>query len=86
MARAAHGAAVYGNKLLIFAGYDGNAKLNTCLWMMSLVILSFQTVQTLIRLLLVLSGFALFEIQYVSLLHCSMLIPLCSDLEGIFQI
>lgn len=28
MARAAHGAAVYNNKLWIFAGYDGNARLN----------------------------------------------------------
>ncbi|XP_060568676.1 leucine-zipper-like transcriptional regulator 1 [Ruditapes philippinarum] len=28
VARAAHGAAVYNNKLWIFAGYDGNARLN----------------------------------------------------------
>ena len=27
-ARAAHGAVVYDNKLWIFAGYDGNARLN----------------------------------------------------------
>ncbi|KAK3599084.1 hypothetical protein CHS0354_024412 [Potamilus streckersoni] len=36
VARAAHGAAVYGDKLWIFAGYDGNARLND-MWTMSLV-------------------------------------------------
>ena len=35
VARAAHGAAVYGGKLWIFAGYDGNARLND-MWTMSL--------------------------------------------------
>ena len=36
VARAAHGAAVYDNKLWIFAGYDGNARLND-MWTISLV-------------------------------------------------
>ena len=35
VARAAHGAAVYGWKLWIFAGYDGNARLND-MWTVSL--------------------------------------------------
>ena len=35
MPRAAHGAAVYDRKLWIFAGYDGNARLND-MWTMSL--------------------------------------------------
>ncbi|XP_076107039.1 leucine-zipper-like transcriptional regulator 1 [Mytilus galloprovincialis] len=35
VARAAHGAAVYGCKLWIFAGYDGNARLND-MWTVSL--------------------------------------------------
>ncbi|XP_020285285.1 leucine-zipper-like transcriptional regulator 1 isoform X2 [Pseudomyrmex gracilis] len=34
--RSAHGAAVYDNKLWIFAGYDGNARLND-MWTISLV-------------------------------------------------
>lgn len=33
--RAAHGAAVYNDKLWIFAGYDGNARLND-MWTVSL--------------------------------------------------
>lgn len=33
--RSAHGAAVYDNKLWIYAGYDGNARLND-MWTMSL--------------------------------------------------
>ena len=36
VARAAHGAAVYDGKLWIFAGYDGNARLND-MWTISLV-------------------------------------------------
>lgn len=36
VARAAHGAAVYDNKLWIFAGYDGNARLND-MWTVSLL-------------------------------------------------
>ncbi|XP_012940916.1 leucine-zipper-like transcriptional regulator 1 [Aplysia californica] len=36
VARAAHGAAVYGGKLWIFAGYDGNARLND-MWTVSLL-------------------------------------------------
>ena len=35
VARAAHGAAVYSDKLWIFAGYDGNARLND-MWTVSL--------------------------------------------------
>ena len=35
VARAAHGAAVYNDKLWIFAGYDGNARLND-MWTISL--------------------------------------------------
>ena len=38
VARAAHGAAVYDGKLWIFAGYDGNARLND-MWTMSLTVL-----------------------------------------------
>lgn len=34
--RSAHGAAIYDNKLWIYAGYDGNARLND-MWTMSLV-------------------------------------------------
>ena len=34
--RAAHGAAVYEDKLWIFAGYDGNARLND-MWTIPLV-------------------------------------------------
>lgn len=34
--RSAHGAAVYDNKLWIFAGYDGNARLND-MWTISLL-------------------------------------------------
>ena len=37
MARAAHGAAVYDGKLWIFAGYDGNARLND-MWTVSLIV------------------------------------------------
>jgi len=36
VARAAHGAAIYDNKLWIFAGYDGNARLND-MWTIELV-------------------------------------------------
>ncbi|PVD31376.1 hypothetical protein C0Q70_06788 [Pomacea canaliculata] len=36
VARAAHGAAVYDGKLWIFAGYDGNARLND-MWVISLI-------------------------------------------------
>ena len=36
MARAAHGAAVHDGKLWIFAGYDGNARLND-MWTTSLI-------------------------------------------------
>ena len=36
VARSAHGAAVYEGKLWIFAGYDGNARLND-MWTVSLV-------------------------------------------------
>lgn len=36
VARAAHGAAMYDNKLWIFAGYDGNARLND-MWTVSLL-------------------------------------------------
>ncbi|XP_015122365.1 leucine-zipper-like transcriptional regulator 1 [Diachasma alloeum] len=36
VARSAHGAAVYDNKLWIFAGYDGNARLND-MWTISLL-------------------------------------------------
>ena len=36
VARAAHGAAVYGGKLWIFAGYDGNARLND-MWTVALL-------------------------------------------------
>ncbi len=36
VARAAHGAAVYDGKLWIFAGYDGNARLND-MWTISLI-------------------------------------------------
>lgn len=36
VARAAHGAAVYDGKLWIFAGYDGNARLND-MWTISLL-------------------------------------------------
>lgn len=35
--RSAHGAAVYDGKLWIFAGYDGNARLND-MWTISLVV------------------------------------------------
>lgn len=37
MPRSAHGAAVYDNKLWIFAGYDGNARLND-MWTISLLV------------------------------------------------
>ena len=37
VARSAHGAAVYDNKLWIFAGYDGNARLDD-MWTMSLAV------------------------------------------------
>ena len=36
VARAAHGAAVHDGKLWIFAGYDGNARLND-MWTISLI-------------------------------------------------
>nr|XP_031838427.1 leucine-zipper-like transcriptional regulator 1 isoform X2 [Nomia melanderi] len=36
VARSAHGAAIYDNKLWIFAGYDGNARLND-MWTISLL-------------------------------------------------
>lgn len=36
MPRAAHGAAVYEGQLWIFAGYDGNARLND-MWTISLL-------------------------------------------------
>jgi hypothetical protein len=36
VARSAHGAAVYDGKLWIFAGYDGNARLND-MWTISLL-------------------------------------------------
>lgn len=35
--RSAHGAAIFDNKLWIFAGYDGNARLND-MWTVSLVV------------------------------------------------
>lgn len=35
--RSAHGAAVFDNKLWIFAGYDGNARLND-MWTISLTV------------------------------------------------
>lgn len=35
--RSAHGAAVYDDKLWIFAGYDGNARLND-MWTINLVV------------------------------------------------
>lgn len=37
VARSAHGAAVYDNKLWIYAGYDGNARLND-MWTISLAV------------------------------------------------
>lgn len=37
MPRSAHGAAVYDDKLYIFAGYDGNARLND-MWTINLVV------------------------------------------------
>lgn len=37
MPRSAHGAVVYDNKLWIFAGYDGNARLND-MWTISLLV------------------------------------------------
>lgn len=40
--RSAHGAAVYDDKLWIFAGYDGNARLND-MWTTNLVVRSFVT-------------------------------------------
>ena len=36
MPRAAHGAAVYDGKMWIFAGYDGNARLND-MWTISIL-------------------------------------------------
>jgi hypothetical protein len=36
--RSAHGAAVYDGKLWIFAGYDGNARLND-MWTISLQVM-----------------------------------------------
>lgn len=39
VARSAHGAAVYDNKLWIYAGYDGNARLND-MWTISLTVKS----------------------------------------------
>lgn len=39
--RSAHGAAVYDDKLWIFAGYDGNARLND-MWTINLVVSHFQ--------------------------------------------
>lgn len=35
--RSAHGAAIFDNKLWIFAGYDGNARLND-MWTISLIV------------------------------------------------
>lgn len=40
--RSAHGAAVYDDKLWIFAGYDGNARLND-MWTINLVVRLFIT-------------------------------------------
>lgn len=37
VARSAHGAAVYDKKLWIYAGYDGNARLND-MWTISLTV------------------------------------------------
>lgn len=37
MPRSAHGAAVYDNKLWIYAGYDGNVRLND-MWTISLTV------------------------------------------------
>lgn len=39
--RSAHGAAVHGGKLWIFAGYDGNARLND-MWTISLLPVKFK--------------------------------------------
>lgn len=36
-ARSAHGAAVYDNKMWIYAGYDGNARLND-MWTLNLTV------------------------------------------------
>jgi len=41
--RSAHGAAVYDNKLWIFAGYDGNARLND-MWTISLLVRFFKKI------------------------------------------
>lgn len=43
VARSAHGAAVYDNKLWIFAGYDGNARLND-MWTISLLVIIYYSV------------------------------------------
>ena len=37
--RSAHGAAVYNNKMWIYAGYDGNARLND-MWTLNLTVSS----------------------------------------------
>lgn len=37
VARSAHGAAVYDNKMWIYAGYDGNARLND-MWTLNLTV------------------------------------------------
>lgn len=42
MPRSAHGAAVHGGKLWIFAGYDGNARLND-MWTISLLPVSYES-------------------------------------------
>lgn len=56
VARAAHGAAVYNQKLWIFAGYDGNARLND-MWTVSLEGDSKQWVQVNFLILLLFTYF-----------------------------
>jgi hypothetical protein len=48
--RSAHGAAVHGGKLWIFAGYDGNARLND-MWTISLLpVIYFRLLITYLKL------------------------------------
>lgn len=48
--RSAHGAAVYDNKLWIFAGYDGNSRLND-MWTINLGVINCTSCNLLLDLL-----------------------------------
>ena len=44
VARSAHGAAVYDNKMWIYAGYDGNSRLND-MWTLNLTVSKWKSIK-----------------------------------------